>query len=250
MPKRETGGVLAELRRAQARGRRLALASVGPKAAADGDVAELRIYDEIGWFALTADDFAKKLEGITADVIRLRLNSPGGEVFDGTAIHSLLRQHPARVEVHIDGLAASIASYIALAGDEIHMAEGAYLMIHNPWSFALGDADDLRKQAEVLDKVTSNLARAYAAKMGRPEAEVLALMADETWFTVDEALEAGLVDHKMGEDKEPAVKDALARFDLSIFANLPEPLRAGAEGSARADDINRRKMRAALALRI
>ena len=123
--------------------------------------------------------------------IDLRLNSPGGSVFDAVAIHNALSRHAGPVTVWIDGIAASAASYIAMAGDEIVMPENAFLMIHDPSGMVIGTAADMRDMAGTLDKIAGSMLRGYAARSGKPEDEIAALMAAETWFDAAEALEAG-----------------------------------------------------------
>jgi ATP-dependent protease ClpP protease subunit len=175
-------------------------------------VAEVMIYDEIGFFGVTAADFVKDLRGITADQIDLRLNTPGGDVFDGVAIYNALRDHAARVEVTVDGLAASAGSFIAQAGDRVVMNRGSQMMIHDAWGLTIGNADDMRQMADLLDKNTASIAGIYAERSGRPVDEWRDLMRAETWFDADEAVEAGLAD-------EVAGRSAASRnsFDLSVF---------------------------------
>lgn len=185
--------------------------------AADDDVAEVTLYDEIGGWGVSSDQFARDLSNVTAKTIRVRINSPGGSVFEGMNIFNALRRHGARIETHVDSLAASIASIIAMAGDEIHVAENAYLMIHNPWSVAIGDAEEMLKMAEVLEKLQGTMAGIYAKRSGKTEEEAAAWMADETWFTAEEAKDAGLVDVI-----EETVPGPSAKFDLSDFAKAPE----------------------------
>jgi lambda family phage portal protein len=150
---------------------------------ARGTGAEVAIYDEIGAYGVSAKGFLAELgalpEGTPVD---LRLNSPGGSVFDAVAIHNALKRHEGTVTVWIDGIAASAASYIAMAGDEIVMPENAFLMIHDPAGLVMGTAEDMRAMAEALDKVKGSLVSGYAAKSGRTPEEVSALMAAETWF--------------------------------------------------------------------
>ncbi len=166
--------------------------------------AEVLIYDPIGedWLGngVTAKKFRDDLAAM-GDVqeIVVRINSPGGEVFDGFAIYNALKQHKAQVVVHIDGLAASIASVIAMAGDKVVMGEGAMFMVHSPWTVALGNADQMRDIADMLDKVEVGLVDAYVAKTGKSRAEVEKWMDGETWFTRDESIAAGLADDKDGD---------------------------------------------------
>jgi ATP-dependent Clp protease protease subunit len=183
-----------------------------------GDV-ELFLYDEIGFWGIQASTFVRDLKSIDAETIHLRINSPGGSVFDGVAIANAIREHKATVIVHVDALAASIASVIALAGDEVHMADNAFLMIHNAWTGVVGNADDLRKTADILDKVDdSAIVRTYMNKTGADEAQVREWMKDETWFTAEEALAEGFI------DVVDAQSDTQASFDLSVFAHAPAAL--------------------------
>ena len=154
--------------------------------------AEVLIYDEIGAYGVSAKGFLAELGALPDDsAIDLRLNSPGGSVFDAVAIHNALSRHAGTVTVWIDGIAASAASYIAMAGDEIVMPENAFLMIHDPSGLVMGTAADMRDMAGTLDKIAASMTRGYAAKSGKPEDEIAALMAAETWFDAAEALEAG-----------------------------------------------------------
>lgn len=140
---------------------------------ARGTGAEVAIYDEIGAYGVSAKGFLAELgalpEGTPVD---LRLNSPGGSVFDAVAIHNAIKRHAGTVTVWIDGIAASAASYIAMAGDEIVMPENAFLMIHDPAGLVMGTAEDMRAMAEALDKVKGSLVSGYAAKSGRTPEEV------------------------------------------------------------------------------
>ena len=184
---------------------------------AAGNTAEISIYEEIGYWGVTAKDFAadlNALKGITD--ITLRINSPGGSVFDGMAIYNLLKQHQAQITVYIDGLAASMASAIAMAGDLVVMPENSMMMIHNPWTMTSGDAEELRKNADLLDKIKIALLSAYATKTGLSEEEISDYMNEETWFTGSEAVALGFAD-----EVESAVEIA-ACFDLTKFRNPPE----------------------------
>jgi len=164
--------------------------------AAEGETsAEISIYDAIGSFDVNAKQFVDELKEINAEVINLRINSPGGSVIDGIAITNALQRHPAKVITHIDGLAASMASSIACgAGDEVHMADNALLMIHNPWTLSMGDADELRKDADLLDKMAASILSSYGRSQYEVD-ELKNLMDEETWFTAQEAFDAGFVDH-------------------------------------------------------
>lgn len=188
------------------------------------DEATVYIYDEISWWGISAQKFVEDLDKIEASTIHVRINSPGGAVFDGVAIYNAIKQKKTKKKIcHIDGLAASIASIIALGGDEVRMGENAFLMIHEPWSIVIGMADDMRKEADLLDKVSGTLATTYMNKTGKSEAQIKEYMAEETWFTAQEALEAGFIDVI---DKDQDESDQVVNtFDLSVFANVPDQLR-------------------------
>lgn len=186
------------------------------------DEATVYIYDEIGWFGIEAETFAKDLNALTAKTVHIRLNSPGGNVFEGTAIANTIKQHKSKTVIHIDGLAASISSIIALAGDEVLMAENAFFMFHEAWSFVIGNADGLREEADLLDKIDGVLAKEYAKKMGIKENEGLDYMKAETWWTAEEALKMGMID---GIEKDKDEKASATMFDLSVFANVPDILK-------------------------
>ncbi len=199
--------------------------------AGDKKRAKVSIYDAIGgWFGIRAADFVREVQALDVDEIELHLNSPGGSVWDGIAIMNTLRSHRARVQVVVDGIAASIASVIAMAGDEVVMARGAQMMIHDASGVCLGQAKDMAKTAEVLDKISGNIAGIYAKRAKGDPADWRALMLDETWYNADEAVAAGLADR--AEDV-PDAKDATAAFDLSMF-NYAGRQAAPAPGSARA----------------
>lgn len=192
------------------------------KAAAD--VAEVFIYDEIGYFGVTARDFADDLRAINANQITMHVNSPGGDVFDGVAIYNAIKDHPAEVHVVVDSLAASSASWIIQAGDHITMNRGSQLMIHAAMGLSIGNAADFRETADFLDKQTENIAAIYAERAGGEASQWLELMNAETWFNADEAVEAGLADEVAGRDA-----DTKNSFDLSVFTyagrdKAPEPV--------------------------
>ncbi len=184
--------------------------------------ATVYLYDEISWLGIQAEKFVKDLNDITAKTINIRVNSPGGSVFDGTAIYNAIKQHKSKVIARVDGLAASIASVIVMAADEVRMAENAFLMIHDPWSIVIGNAQDMRDEADLLEKVGGTIAKAFTEKSGKEGAEILDLMAAETWFTAQEALDAGFID-SIYESKSEKAQAVL--FDLSAFANVPANLK-------------------------
>lgn len=193
--------------------------------AASAERAEVMIYDEIGLWGVQAKDFVDEINSLNVKAIDLRLNTPGGSVFDGNAIYNAIKRHPAEVTVHIDGLAASMGSLIALAGDRVVMAANALYMIHNPWTIALGDAAEMRATADILDKLRDGLVGTYAAKTGMEIDEITAAMDAETWYTAEEAQAAGFVD-EITNAKETrasaAFKAAVARFKNPPEISAPE----------------------------
>jgi ATP-dependent Clp endopeptidase proteolytic subunit ClpP len=176
------------------------------------DTAEILIYNEIGYWGITAEDFKTTLAGITASTINVRINSPGGDVFDGLAIYNSLKAHPATINTFVDGWAASAASFIMLAGDTVSMAENSMAMIHKAWGVGIGNADDMLALNGVLNKIDGQIAGMYAAKTGKTPDECLAAMAAETWFTASEAKDFGLIDSVIpddpGKDQETADEEA------------------------------------------
>jgi ATP-dependent protease ClpP protease subunit len=185
--------------------------------------ATVRIYEEIdswGWFGLSAEEFAATIDGLPRNTARIvaRINSPGGDVFDGITIANTLRAHPAPVTVIVDGLAASIASVIALAGDELIMGPQSEFMIHDAWGIGRGNAADMHQLGDLLDHLSDNIAGAYASKGGGTQAEWRARMQAETWFSATETVEAGLADALDGAGSAaPAVAPLAASFDRTAF---------------------------------
>jgi ATP-dependent protease ClpP protease subunit len=198
-----------------------------------GNEVELSLYDEIGAFGIGAKEFIADLKKYKGQHIHLRINSPGGEIVEGSAIYNALARHEGGLTVHIDALAASMASVIAMSGNPVYMADNALLMIHNPWTLAAGEAKDLRKQADLLDTMKSNLVRAYQKKSGMEEKEIAKLMDEETWLDAVEAVALGFVDAI--EDGIPAAasaKDLRARFDNFAKAKMQNNAISDAEISA------------------
>jgi ATP-dependent Clp endopeptidase proteolytic subunit ClpP len=189
--------------------------------AADSGVAEVLIYSEIGYYGVDAKSFAQAMAGVTAPKIVVRINSPGGDVFDGLAIFNTLKAHPAKVETVVDGLAASAASFIMLAGDTVRMNENSIAMIHSAWALGIGNAADLRELAATLDKVDGQLANIYQKKSGKDLEEISAAMSAETWFTAEEAKDFGLIDAVITDEApEPDAKNA-AEDDIAGLAGSP-----------------------------
>lgn len=184
--------------------------------------AEVLIYDTIGagWLGgISAQDFAKDIKALgDVEEINVRINSEGGNVFDGVTIYNTLVSHKARITVDIDGLAASIASIIAMAGDTVRIAENAMFMIHDPWIVAAGNSADLREQADLLDKVRDQLVLTYKNRSNADEKTIGDLMTAETWMTAQEAFDYGFVDEVTG-----ALKIA-AHIHKERFKNAPQAL--------------------------
>lgn len=193
--------------------------------------AELLLYGDIGesWWgeSVTAKTIADRLKEIgEVDLLNVRINSAGGSAFEGIAIYNQLVRAAPRIEVDIDGMALSIASIIAMAGERIRMAENAMLMIHEPWTIAMGNSEELRKTAELLDAMNDNLITTYNRRTGIERAELAELMAEETWFQASEALERGFVDEiTAGQAAENgASKARLTRAQAQRFRHPPKNL--------------------------
>lgn len=186
-----------------------------------GDEAEVMLYDEIGgWWGATADDFIRDLRAISAPKVRVRVNSPGGSVFEGVAIANAIRGLSAEVTIQVDGIAASIASVIAMAGDRVVMMPNTTLMIHDASGVCMGNAADMAEMEELLDLISDNIADAYAARAGGTRDEWRARMRAETWYLPEDAVEAGLADEvvptpaRPGQEPEP---DMRKTFDLTAY---------------------------------
>lgn len=194
---------------------------------ADTGDAVLKIYDEIDdVYGLSAAEFTDTLFAIDADNITLRINSPGGLIFDGLAIYHSVRDHPARVTSRIDGVAASIAGVIALAADRVVMSSPAsYFMIHNPTAVAMGDGEELMRTTEFVMRMTDNFAQLYADRSGRDQEDIRAEMAAETWFIGEEAIEAGFADEVIDHVDTSQATQLAARFNFARFQHTPTALR-------------------------
>ena len=183
--------------------------------------AEIFIYDEIGGCGVEANQFIQDIEALgEVEQIDLRISSWGGSIVEGNVIFNAIKRHPANVTVYIDGVAASMASVIAMAGDEVLMADNALLMIHNPWTVAVGESKELRKEADLMDKMKSAIINAYSRSNYSTE-ELEELMDATTWFTADEAMEAGLIDGTVEGLKAAASVKELSAIAAQAGATLP-----------------------------
>ena len=215
-------------------------------------VCELYLYDAIGadFFgdgitAKVVNAAVKEAEGAGCSSMSIFINSPGGDVFEATAIHNVLARFAGPKHVYVDALAASAASYIAMVGDTITTAPNAMWMVHNPWGMAIGDSAAMREAADLLDKVGTTLVGTYAKRTGLSADRITSIMAEETWMTADEAMALGFTDEVRAasdpepdysdpnEDQEPGEKEvpppsAAATAILSKFKNVPKNLRPDA----------------------
>jgi len=186
--------------------------------------AEISIFDEIGgWFGVEVSQFKKDFDKIkNKKSIKVLINSPGGNVFDGMAIYNILAAYKSKITTEIVGIAASIASLIALAGKTRNICQGTYFMIHDPSGFCLGNAADMRKMAEDLEKIAGQIANIYARNSVLEKEDILQKMHDETWFTAEEAVEAGFADTVVDYGEIAALA-----FDISQFhyTKIPESIK-------------------------
>jgi ATP-dependent Clp protease protease subunit len=188
-----------------------------------GNESTIYLYDNIvsddmtaeWWGGVSATSFVKEINNIKADVVHLRINCAGGDVFAGRAMEQAIRQHKSKFVAHIDGYAASAASYVALACDEVQIAKGGFFMIHKAWTLAMGNADDMMKSAELLEKIDGSLAKTYIDETGQSEEDIKNWMKAETWFDADESVKYGFADSIM-ESK------AKASWDLSAYEKAPK----------------------------
>jgi ATP-dependent Clp protease protease subunit len=184
------------------------------------DVADVYVYDSIGIWGIEAGPFVKEVRALRTSAMNLRINSPGGDVFDARAMKAALEDFDGTVTAYVDGLSASAASFLMMAADEIVMAEGSFVMIHNAWGLTIGNAEDHRTQAALLDKVDNGIVADYVARTGASEEQVRKWMAAETWFTAEEAVENGFANRIAEKSKASAML-----YDLSAYANAPGNLK-------------------------
>ena len=184
------------------------------------EAGKVYVYDVIDrdWGA-SAKALIEALAPMAGQPVALHINSPGGDVFEARAMVAAIRAHGAPVSTYIDGLAASAATYLALAGDTVHITDGGLFMIHNSWTFSYGNKAELRSTADLLDKIDGTIAADYIRKTSATAEQVAAWMDAETWFTAAEAKAAGFVDQIDGAGDA----DKSARWNLSAYANAPKP---------------------------
>nr|WP_145544773.1 head maturation protease, ClpP-related [Variovorax boronicumulans] len=203
------------------------------------DNATLYLYDMIvdsddeaeWWGGVSPGAFSRALASLTAPTIHLRVNSPGGSVFAARSMEQAIREHSSRIVTHIDGLAASAATFLILPSDEIIVAPGSFYMIHEAWTIMWGNKRDLRKEADLLEQIDGSLVKSYAAKSGQKPEDIAAWMEAETWFEADRAVELGFAD-SVAEEKPAAKAQACAEgrpapaaWDLSAYLNAPRAAR-------------------------
>lgn len=195
----------------------------------------LQLYGEIGpaMFGMIDDvSVIRALDSLKdAKKIHVRLNSPGGDYFLGVSISNALRRHPAKVIVHVDALAASAASVIAMGGDRVIMHPGALMMIHRAWSITLGNAEDMTKAAETLNKVDANLIDVYHKRTGMDKSKLKSLVDAETWMSGDEAVQYGFADESNTQPTGAVAKvphgwyartpDKVGRYEIAVSARKP-----------------------------
>lgn len=187
------------------------------------EIPSIEIFDDIAshdyWGEYTPKKLKDELKNIKSDEINVYINSGGGEVYSGFAIYNMLVNHKAKINVIIEGIAGSIASVIAMAGDNITIYESAAIMIHNPWTFAAGDAEEMQEAAEQLTRIGEQLAKIYHDRTGVEIEEIKTMMNKETWMHGEEALQLGFVDESIGNKKVAACV-----CDLSNFKNVPDEI--------------------------
>ena len=192
--------------------------------AEDSADATLYIYDVIdAYWGINAKEVAQAIAGLKAtDTLHLRINSPGGDVFEARAIAAAIAQHPGKTVAHVDGLAASAATTIASSADEVEIVDGGFYMIHNAWTFAFGNKHDLRETAGLLDKVDGAIIADYARRTGTSAEQLVAWMDAETWFTAQEAVDNKFAD-RMAEPAK-ASNTSARHFNLAVYDKTPKAL--------------------------
>ena len=187
---------------------------------AEGNATRIDMYDVIDdYYGVSAADFTAALNSVTSGDIARHINSPGGDVFSARAMVAAIAAHPSNITAYIDGLAASAASYVAMACDKVVMQDGSMMMIHQAWSLALGNSSDMRATADLLDKIDGTIVADYQRKTGLPADQIVQMMADETWLTSQEALDMKFCDAVVENNKGKSKNT----WNLSAYSNAPKP---------------------------
>lgn len=195
------------------------------RAESSGSEATVYLYDVIVsddyWGGVSALTFAKELNSLDVDVIHLRLDSPGGDVFASVAMAQCMKEHKAQIIVHVDGYAASAATQLLMAADKSVISKGGMVMIHKAWTFGVGNSDDFTSTAKLLDKIDGQIAESYCDKTGIACDEIMQMMADETWMTETEAVDKGFVD-AIAESNPNKQKSNASKWDFSAYDKPPK----------------------------
>lgn len=181
---------------------------------ATDSVVDIYVFNEIGMYGITAQDFINDVKDLKDTPINLRINCIGGDVFDGMAIYNIIKKRNAKTTAYIEGVAASMGSVIALAADEVVMSENSLFMIHNAWGGTMGEAEDMRKTASILEKISGEIADIYQKKTRLLYDRIINMMDEETWLNAQEAYELGFID---------TISDSIkvaAKYDVSKFKNI------------------------------
>lgn len=211
------------------------------RAETHGDATHIYLYDVIdAWFGVSAQMMVDALKSASGKTVHLHINSPGGDVFESVAMATAIAAHDGDVIAHIDGVAASAATRVALAAKEVRIADSGLMMIHNSWTIAWGNSEEIRKTADLLDKVDTGIVADYTRKTGASEQQVRDWMAAETWFTAQEALDNKFVDAIDATTQGAANK----AWDLSAYQNAPKRQEPAPADAVAAQIANReRKLR-------
>ena len=221
--------------------------------AKDNKTGELTLYGEISsstWWGdeVTPKQFKEDLDALgDIETLNVYINSPGGDVFAGQTIYSMLKRHKAQVNVYVDGVAASIASLIAIAGDKIIMPANAMMMIHSPWTIAMGNAQDFRKLADDMDKIRDSMIVAYESRSALTSEEIAEIMDAETWLSAEECLEYGFAD-EIAEAKQIAA--SMDEKYFTVYRNIPDELKRPPDKEVNSSDKDLIKQKLLLELEL
>ena len=209
------------------------------RAETQGEAAHVYLYDVIdAWFGVSAQMMVDALKSASGKTVHLHINSPGGDVFESVAMATAIAAHDGDVIAHIDGVAASAATRVALAAKEVRIADSGLMMIHNSWTIAWGNSEEIRKTADLLDKVDTGIVADYARKTGASDQQIRDWMAAETWFNAQEAL-----DNKFVDAIDSTTQAAANKWDLSAYQNAPKQPERPAEAVAAHIANRERKLR-------